>query len=231
MNIPFFEILVLLFFLWPLIQRFLEKNKPVDGENPHDIDGEYYDNAGPQKGDPDWQEAMRELEMIFTGERPPEPQKPVDSAELEPRDRSATQRRTDSTQHSRLDPSQGSSRRMDVDSPEAQRRGESFRHNRLDPNTVNVRRKGKEAVASQRVIRGESLSNDFVADELVDELTASSNPIYMSLDKAPEIKDERTQSDYSVFTDVRDTKRLREFFVMKEILDKPVSRRNTRNFV
>lgn len=231
MNIPFFEILVLLFFLWPLIQRFLNKNKPVDGENAPGEDGEYYDNSGPKKGDPDWQEAMRELEMIFTGQRPPEPEQPVNPADLQPRDRSATQRRTDSTQHTRLDPSQGSSRRMDVDSPEAQRRGESFRHNRLDPNSVNMRRQGKEAVASQRVTRGESISNEFKPDELVDELTASSNPIYMSLDKAPEIQDEHSQSDYSVFTNVRDTKRLREFFVMKEILDKPVSRRRTRNFV
>ena len=31
MKIPLFEILVLIFVLWPLIQRFLEKNKPKPG--------------------------------------------------------------------------------------------------------------------------------------------------------------------------------------------------------
>src|SRR5690606_36841569 len=75
------------------------------------------------------------------------------------------------------------------------------------------------------------VSRGFKSGELVDELLASDNAIYQSLDKEVTIESEYDTPSLSVFEDVKDPARLREFFVIKEILDKPVSRRRTRNFV
>ena len=72
MKIPFFEILALLFLLWPLIQRYMKKNQPIaeepviyEGENYPD-DDQFVRNSEEVPVNSDWDHAMRELEMIFT---------------------------------------------------------------------------------------------------------------------------------------------------------------------
>jgi len=59
---------------------------------------------------------------------------------------------------------------------------------------------------------------------LVNKLTASDNAIYKSLDEAVEIE-ESDSPVYSIFSDVKDGTKLRDFVIMKEVLDKPRSRR------
>lgn len=189
MKIPFFEILALLFILWPLIQRFIGKQKPErkDGgfiesdEIDYNLPPAVEDRENPKN----WQEAMQELEMIFTGQTPPRQKAPV--PEPPQISRHADFKRT----------------------PEPQRSASRPVYTTTSPQE----------------------SREFKSDELVDELMASDNTIYQSLDKEVTIEDGTYTPSFSVFSDVRNPERLREFFVIKEILDKPVSRRRTRNFV
>jgi hypothetical protein len=240
MNIPLFEILVLLFVLWPLIQRFLEKNKAKNNLPGQDgsVDADVFvDGAGqpPKRGEPEWQDAMRELEMIFTGERPP--QKQPDSKN------DATNKNWNPGSGRRevnRDDYFGQSERRTI--PKADERREKIKalkqaedlrsNNQLDMTTVNTRRNMLENMQSRPLKpRNQTMRETREAKELVDHLLVSENPIYTSLNEAPEIIEESSKRSYSVFEDVRDPQRLREFFVMKEILDKPVSRRRVRNFV
>ena len=80
----------------------------------------------------------------------------------------------------------------------------------------------------KKTVRPEEMAS---AEEMVEQLMESENPIYTSLNDAPEIQTDAASRSFTVFEDVRDPQRLREFFVMKEILDKPVSLRRVRNFV
>lgn len=210
MNIPFFEILVLLFVLWPLIQRFLDKNKPKSAESGDTRYTEYDDpfESGPRspdrKEEPDWNEAMRELEIIFTGEPPSRPT----PEELQ----APTARR------------QNLDRKRDVESTRY--------NNRLDKDMVNTRRRSLESMQSRPLKQSSAKAMEAQsADEMVEELMESENPIYTSLNVAPQIKEDSDSRNYSVFEDVRNPQSLREFYVMKEILDKPVSKRRLRNFV
>lgn len=201
MKIPFFEILLLLFILWPLIQRFLEKNKPKQGQPQND---DYYDEfeqpgSVSREGRPEpqnWQEAMQELEMIFSGQTPPTtvPAKPEPKAAPEPRPHSSN-------------------------------------NTRLGSSSLDARASVRNEKLASRptLVRGTIGKQE--SDEMIQELLESSNPIYKSLNVAPEIEDDKKKIQYSVFTDIRDAKRLREFYVMKEILDKPIARRRVRNFL
>ena len=187
MKIPFFEILALLFLLWPLIQKYMKKNQPEAGQ-PDGYQGqEYHEDENythqsdetPAKSE--WDQAMRELEMIFTGQTPPKPQ-PVD---------------TNQVQTSRPDNQvlKGVKHETDERSFYAQ----------------NLKKKAQQ-------------DSEFKSDELVKKLTASDNKIYKSLDEAVEIDDSDTPV-YSIFQDVKDGTKLRDFIIMKEVLDKPRSRR------
>jgi hypothetical protein len=249
MNIPLFEILVLLFVLWPLIQRFLEKNKAKAGMpeqgNPGDPDV-FVDGAGrpPRRGEPDWQEAMRELEMIFTGERPAKPEQgserwsgpQADGGDGMEKswDPGSRRREVDRDayfgQAERRSIPQADDRRERIS---ALKQAESQRsNNRLDPNTVNSRRQALETMQSRPLKeRTLTIRETRAAKELVDHLLESENPIYTSLNVAPEIVEESDKRSFSLFEDIKDPNRLREFYVMKEILDKPMSMRRVRNFV
>jgi hypothetical protein len=187
MKIPFFEILALLFLLWPLIQRYMKKNQPIaeepviyEGENYPD-DDQFVRNSEEVPENSDWDHAMRELEMIFTGKTPPEPK---------PAEFKSTPR------HNQRDQIVSGAR------PEVDQR--SFYAQRLKKNTQQ--------------------DSEFKSDDLVDILTASDNVIYKSLDEAVEI-DDSDKPVYSIFQDVGDVAKLRDFIIMKEVLDKPRSRR------
>jgi hypothetical protein len=196
MKIPFFEIAALLFLLWPLIQRFLKK-----GNNPEQKQDELFDsneidyNLPPpiedREAPQNWQEAMQELEMIFTGQAPEKKAPPTQAPDPVQITRNANFKRS----------------------------SEPLRVSR--------------SLSETSVYKSSSAhkSKEFRSEELVDELMDSDNTIYQSLDKEVTIEDGMNLPSYSVFSDVRNPNRLREFFVIKEILDKPVSRRHTRNFV
>lgn len=195
MKIPFFEILVLLFLLWPMIQRFLGKQKNPEHQDDFLESDEIDYNLPPpiedREAPKNWQEAMQELEMIFSGQTPEPKAPPVEAPEPVKITRNADFKRS----------------------------AEPLRASR--------------SLSESPVHRTSSThkSREFKSDELVDELMESDNAIYQSLDKEVTIEDGMDNPTYSVFSDVRNPERLREFFVIKEILDKPVSRRHTRNFV
>jgi len=193
-NIPFFEILVVLFVLWPLIERFLNKNKrrTVD---PSEVEYEVFEDPNASKGSagtgsqhqPEWDEALRELEMIFTGESKPRPpaQSPAPVASQAP---------APVIQKSAPHPVSASASRSD-------KTPASFAKMRAVKMPVNTFRDG-------------SIDSD--------------NPIYQPLSKSPEVHEDVPVANFSIYDDVRSPKRLREFVVMKEVLDKPVSMRRNR---
>lgn len=187
-NIPFFEILVVLFVLWPLVERFLNKNKtkPVNPDE-SEFDGNFYEEPSnsaqgtTDRKKPDWDEALRELETIFTGgTRPPVP-----------------------SQGTKQNPAPG--------------------------NVAASRRQDAPAHQSFSQMRATKKADDEFRD-LSNALIASKNPIYTSLDESPDVHSDTPAVKFSVFEDIRSQQRLREFFVMKEVLDKPVSLRNKRKY-
>jgi hypothetical protein len=249
MNIPLFEILVLMFVLWPLIQRFLEKNKAKNnpaGNTELDQTDFSVDGAGrpPRRGEPEWQEAMRELEMIFTGDRSPKQDAGSDRWSGEQADGSEGMEKSWNPGSGRREVNRddyfGQSERRTI--PEANERREQIlalkkvesqqSNNRLDQNSVNTRRQMLESMQSRPLKkRAPTMRESRAAKELVDHLLESENPIYTSLNVAPEIVEDADMRSFSVFEDIKDPNRLREFFVMKEILDKPMSARRVRNFL
>ena len=187
MKIPFFEILALLFLLWPLIQKYMKKNQP-EAEQPDSYQGQDYheDDHYVRQGEEtpansEWDHAMRELEMIFTGQTPPDPQ-PVESK-------------------SRPIP------------------------NQEDQVVRGAKHETDErSFYAQRLKKKAQQDSEFKSDELVKKLTASDNEIYKSLDEAVEI-DDSDSPVYSIFQDVSNSTKLRDFIIMKEVLDKPRSHR------
>ena len=184
MKIPLFEILALLFLLWPLIQRFLKKNQPElpqDGYDESFVPIEH--NEPPHRQDPEreeWERAMRELEMIFTGEPPPQPA-PVETRH--PADKVAHPTHQVATKPARA-----------------------------------------QTLSEQRTTEITQREDEFKASELMRQLTEGDNVIYKSLDEAA-IIEEPDKGTFSIFEDVKDPYKLREFYVMKEVLDKPLSKR------
>jgi hypothetical protein len=200
MKIPFFEIAALLFLLWPLIQRFLGKQKPAEEQyHEQDFDDEIDYNLPPpieqREAPQNWQEAMKELDMIFGGGQPPVKQAPPPQPIVEAEPMRIT-------------------------------RNQNFKRS-----SESLRATRPLSESSVYTTSSKQKSKEFKSDDLVDELMSSDNAIYQSLDKEVTIEDGMNIPTYSVFTDVRNPAKLREFYVIKEILDKPVSRRRTRNFV
>lgn len=178
MKIPLFEILALIFILWPLIQRFLNKNKPQSETDGTQIDG--YEN-GPEvrhnREREEWDRAMSELESIFTGEPIKEPVHPAPV-----------------------------------------------------PEPVIATSQPKEQAKAVHSFYEERIQKEKTRDEFVAHITdaLASDAIYKSLDEHVVVEDE-TKSAHSIFADIKDLQRIREFYVMKEVLDKPRSKRPVRS--
>lgn len=172
MKIPIFEILALIFILWPLIQRFLDKNKKQTGsdEMPEGVEGYPESVQNPEREE--WERAMRELESIFTGEpvkqSPPNQEVTISVAK------------------------------------EAPKQVHSFHEER-----------------TQRV----KAQNEFLQHT---PNALSSAAIYKSLDEEIEVEDP-SQTSHTIFNDIQDPQKIREFYVMKEVLDKPRSKRPVRS--
>ncbi len=177
MKIPLFEILALIFILWPLIQRFLDKSKKRQGSEQIDDSGlEGYTGNVPNPEREEWERAMRELESIFTGEPVREPVK---------------------------------------QSPPVQE------------TRVSMAKEPPKQVHSFYEERAQRTRNQ---GEFVQHTTkkSSSDAIYKSLDEEIEVEDNSVTS-YSIYTDIQDPQKIREFYVMKEVLDKPRSKRPVRS--
>jgi len=172
MKIPIFEILALIFILWPLIQRFLDKNKKQTGSDEMAEGVEGYPESAQTPEREEWERAMRELESIFTGEpakqSPPNQEVTISAAKEAPKQ---------------------------VHSFHEERTQRVKAHNEFLQNTQNA---------------------------------LSSNAIYKSLDEEIEVEDP-SQTSYTIFSDIQDPQKIREFYVMKEVLDKPRSKRPVRS--
>lgn len=188
MKIPLFEILALIFVLWPLIQRFLDKNKKA--EQVEDTEFESIggiDEPGKSAERAEWDRAMRELESIFTGEPIKEPAKQAPTQVTVPTPVVVSSPRPD----------------LGTIAKEAPKQVHSFYEERLQRNA---------------------------SDEFVDHtpVILSSDTIYKSLDDEVIVEDEVNRS-HSILSDIKDRQRIREFYVMKEVLDKPRSIRPVRS--
>lgn len=176
MKIPIFEILALIFILWPLIQRFLDKNKKQSGtdEVTEGVEGYPENPQSPEREE--WERAMRELESIFTGE-------PV------------------------RDPVKQSPPKQEV--------------------TVSVAKEAPKQVHSFHDERTQKVKahNEFLQHT---PNALSSEAIYKSIDTEIEVE-ESSQTNHTIFSDIQDPQKIREFYVMKEVLDKPRSKRPVRS--
>lgn len=198
-----FQILILLFILYPLLQKlFGGGKKPANkrqadrtstGQKPGRIDRESARSAGTDS----WDDALRELESIFTGQTisrtpssDPEPAKPQDALPT-------TRSRTASG-------------------------GQPVRKGSLQAESIQLKR--------QRELQ-ERFEKTKKSDSLFEEIIDEDNPIYQPLDEGAVVEDE--ENDYSEDTrkylGLDNPRELQRHFVVKEILDKPLSRRPGRH--
>jgi hypothetical protein len=199
-----FQILILLFILYPLLQKlFGGGKKPANkrqtdqtstGKQPGRIDRESARSAGTDS----WDDALRELESIFTGQTisktpSPEPE-PVKTQDALPATRSRTK-----------------------NEGQPVRKGTP-----LPTESIQLRR--------QRELQ-ERFEKTRKSDSLFDENDYEDNPIYQPLDEGAVVEDE--ENDYSEDTrrylGLDNSRELQRHFVVKEILDKPLSRRPGRH--
>ncbi len=177
MKIPIFEILALIFILWPLIQRFIDKSKKQPGSDEIEVEGiEDYPQKSSGTEREEWERAMKELESIFTGEPIREPVKKTPAPQQ-------------------------------VNAP-----------------IVKDTPKQVHSFYEERQKR-EKFSNEFI-QRTPNALT--SDAIYKSLDEHIEVED-TSQAGHTIFSDIKNPQRIREFYVMKEVLDKPRSKRPVRS--
>jgi hypothetical protein len=199
-----FQILILLFILYPLLQKLFgggkkpankrQTDQTASGQRPGHTERESARSVGTDS----WDDALRELESIFTGQtisRTPSPDpEPVKPQEALPTTRSRT---AGGGQTVRKVPS-------------------------VPTESIQLRRQRELQERFEKTRKSDSLFDD-IADE--------DNPIYQPLDEGAIVEDE--ENDYS-----EDTRKylgldspgeLQRHFVVKEILDKPLSRRPGRH--
>ena len=199
MNIPIFEILILLFILFPFIKQLIEQLKGEQPQQPPQKHREtvrreqdpwenpdQYDWGGEQaeQKKPDWEDAFRELEEIFTGKRQEPRSKPKPEPQRAEQSRSSTEpaRTSASTTTQHSEPIQLSDNPYQADMPD-------FQH-----------------------VEHESLE------------IGASNPIYQERlgskrDRAP------SKAARSIRRTIQSPESLRAAFIFKEVLDKPGGRR------
>ncbi|MEX0928208.1 MAG: hypothetical protein WD266_12270 [Balneolales bacterium] len=167
-----FEILIILFIVFPFIKRIIDgikqQGEPPPGQQP----GERDNQTGRDPSPGSWDEALGELEDLFSGQ-----------------------------------PSRGS--REPEREPESPARP-------LDKPTGSEA--GSKSSSPEAPIGSVDASSDLMNTE---------NPIYKSLDEAPEvITTESSLKDYS--RELHDPQALRNAFILREILDTPSSLRRIR---
>lgn len=198
-----FQILILLFILYPLLKKiFGGGEKPTNKRQPDRTatgqqQGRFDRDPAQSAGNDSWDDALRELESIFTGQTTsrtqvpdPEPAKPQDA-------RPTTRSKTTSG-------------------------GQPVRKGSVQSESIQLKR--------QRELQ-ERFEKTQKSDSLFDEIIDEDNPIYQPLDEGAVVEDE--DNDYSEDTrkylGLDNPRELQRHFVVKEILDKPLSRRPGRH--
>jgi hypothetical protein len=196
-----FQILILLFILYPLLQKlFGGGKKTANTRQPRQTTSgeprDRYEREPSQTGTDSWDDALRELEGIFTGEttrKPPAPE-PAEQPVTTPSTRSRTSTGNQPVRKGSPVPKE---------SPQLRR---------------------------QRELQ-ERFEKTLKSDSILDEFADEDNPIYQPLDEGAIVEDE--DRDYSEDTrkylGLDDTRELQRHMIVKEILDKPLSKRPGRH--
>ncbi len=235
MEINLFQLLILLFIFYPLIKRFLNgmKARTEEQEQPETADDPWADrqsrrqdtSARPERSQPEqtrsaaserqeargeqtWEDFFEGLEQVISGDEPKKEPTRSDST----RDSSASR--------------QPQTAQQAAQSRTGRRRGSGsdpgYRHPSHEPvyssshkepsNPFSYQQKSDTKIGAQ-------------ADEVDRELTEGENPIYTTLDDAPEVVITDTHGKKNVKRILNNPEKLRDGILLKEILDPPKSRR------
>jgi hypothetical protein len=198
-----FQVLILLFILYPLLKKlFGGGKKPANNRQPRQTtpgeQRDHYEREPSRTATDSWDDALRELESIFTGETARTPPAPEPEPEAPPATAPTSRSRT-STGNQPV------------------RKGSP-----VPRESVQLRR--------QRELQ-ERFEKTLKSDSIFDEMSDEDNPIYQPLDEGAIVEDE--DRDYSEDTrkylGLDDTRELQRHMIVKEILDKPLSKRPGRH--
>lgn len=196
MNIPIFEIIILLFILFPFIKQLIDQLKGEQPKSPEQIkrerqqrreerrkdpweSPEEYDWGGGQEQKSDWEDAFKELEEVFTGKS----EQRKSESQMPRRERSETKKqperekgpaKTTTTQHS--EPIQLSENPYQAEMPDFQHQDhESLEIGASNPiyNELLGSKRDRKAPKAARQIRKtiedpESLRAAFIFKEVLD---------------------------------------------------------------
>jgi hypothetical protein len=189
-----FQILILLFILFPILQKLFgggKKNDPRPHRRPTGEQREPWQQEPESAGNSEsWDDALRELESIFTGETTRETPKADQQTKSEP-----------------------------VKKPEAVRTEPAGR-TQTPPAAESIQ------LRRQRELQ-ERFDKTRRTDSILDEIADEDNPIFQSIDEGAVVDDDEGQySEQTInYLGLNDTRELQRHVMLKEILDKPLSKR------
>lgn len=195
-----FQILILLFILFPILQKLFGGGKKKDpNQRPHRTPTgghrePWEEEPETAKSSDSWDDALRELESIFTGETTRETPKPDTQTKSEP-----------------------------VKKPEAVR---------TEPAGRSQTRPGAEStqLRRQRELQ-ERFDKSKRKNSILDEIADEDNPIYQSIEEAAVVDDDESMYSEQTrsFLGLDNPEELRRHIMLKEILDKPLSKRKRKH--
>ncbi len=225
-------ILILIFLFFPLIKRIFQglkggaelPGKEETGKDPWSQPDSELDRRGPRqtertaqqhregRGEQSWEDFFEGLEQVLTGE---EPERQSRSAEDAQRQERAS--RTSASQSTR--------------SQDRTQRDSTYRHPSHGPVHGSSSRSGsgsRSGSASSDPFSYEGKSGEKIgahADQVSRELIEGDNPIYKDLGDSPEVVVADVRGRKYIKGVLMDPEKLRDGFLIKEILDSPKSRR------
>lgn len=239
MEINLFQLLILLFIFYPLIKRFLDgmKSRNEEQEQPETADEPWSDRqsrrqepARPERtqsertqseqtrsasserkearGEQTWEDFFEGLEQVISGDEPKKEPTRSDST----RDSSASRQPQTAQQAAQT----GTGRRRGSGSDPG------YRHPSHEPVYTPSRR---ESASPYTYEQNSDARIGAQADEVDRELTEGENPIYKTLDDAPEVVIADDRGKKNVKRILNNPEKLRDGILLKEILDPPKSRR------
>ncbi len=267
-NFSLFQLLILLFILYPLIKRFMDgmrgEQEPADdsqtGQDPWS--GEQHEPASPEDmrraptqyrqrespqpepygaerrssrdpapgrsktGEQSWEDFFEGLEEVLSDKEPQERTGSTHPADSHyPAGSQQTQDATRSTESQSTYKQAPSQAEKDASG--------GYRHPSHGPvfgsSTGSTHRTAGGADSASRGAsnrnRQDHASTGVLGDEISRELTATENPIYTELDEAPEVSIIGRSGSKNVKRILRDQEKIKDGILIKEILDKPRSRR------
>lgn len=200
MNFSFFEILILLFIVWPFLKKLLEKNQPGNqsaNKTPENQQKQAETEAWTE--DPlDWDNAFQDLEELFTGKKTTVETKP----EPEPSYTEDPYKHIDrGSEYSELVFERGS-RQQEIDDT-ATRKSAAENPFHYD-------------------------ADDFLSGDEPGDIVDDDNPIFQDLDEETEVTVFEGNIGIDVTRDLKNKHIMRNAIVIKEVLDRPLSKRRTK---